>query len=198
MKTRIKICGITNLKDAYGAADLGAYALGFIFYRGSKRYIPHAEARRIAGKLPPFIVKVGVFVNETIREVLAVREFCLLDKVQLHGNVGWVRELQEGISIVAYQIRNEKDIDEARKSPSFPLLDNGVGRGYGGTGKKFDWRLLKNFNRPYILAGGVSMENIDEAIALNPYAIDLASGVEKSPGVKDHGIMRTLFARINR
>jgi len=198
MKVRVKICGITNLKDAYAAADLGAHAVGFIFYKGSKRYIPHAEARRIGGKLPPFIVKIGVFVNETIKEVLAVREFCLLDKVQLHGNSNCGRRLPEGISIMAYRIRNEKDIEEARRSPSFPLLDSGVGRGYGGTGKRFDWHLLESFDRPYILAGGISVENIDEAIALKPYAIDIASGVEKSPGVKDHDMMRTLFSRINR
>lgn len=198
MKVRVKICGITNLKDAYIAADLGADAVGFVFYNLSKRHIPHAEARRIARMLPPFIVKVGVFVNETLKEILAVREFCLLDKVQLHGDCLHCSGLPEGISIMAYQIRTEKDIEKARRSPSFPLLDSGVGKGYGGMGKKFDWHLLENFDRPYILAGGISVENIDEAIALNPYAIDLASGVEKSPGVKDHDMMRTLFGRINR
>jgi len=198
MTVRVKICGITNLKDAYAAADLGANAVGFIFYKGSKRYIPHAEARRIAEKLPPFIVKVGVFVNETIKEVLAVREFCLLDKVQLPGDSNHGSLLPDGISIVAYRIRNEKDIEKARRSPSFPLLDSGADNGYGGTGKRFDWHLLENFGRPYILAGGISAENIDEALALKPYAIDLASGVEKSPGVKDHDKMHALFRRIHR
>jgi len=198
MKVRVKICGITNRNDAYAAADLGAAAVGFVFYRGSRRYISYEEARQIAQKLPPFIVKVGVFVNATVEEILAAKEFCLLDKVQLHGNSGNGIYLPEGVSIVAYRIRNEKDVEKARRSRSFPLLDSGVGRGYGGTGKAFDWRLLENFDRPYILAGGISVENIDEAIALNPYAIDLASGVEESPGFKDHDVMRTLFAKINR
>lgn len=198
MKVRVKICGITNLKDAYAATDLGAAAVGFVFYKGSRRYISYEETRRIAQKLPPFIVKVGVFVNATIEEILAAKEFCLIDKVQLHGNSGHGIYLPKGVSIAAYRIRNEKDVDKARRSRSFPLLDSGIGKGYGGTGKNFDWRLLENFDRPYILAGGISVENIDEAIALNPYAIDLASGVEESPGVKDHDAMRTLFAKINR
>jgi len=198
MKVRVKICGITNLKDAFAAADFGADAVGFVFFKESRRHIHHADARRIAEKLPPFIVKVGVFVNATVEEILATKEFCLLDKVQLHGNTACRIGLPNGTSITAFQIRNEKDVERARRSQSFPLLDSGFGEGYGGTGKKFDWRLLENFDRPYILAGGISAENIDEAIALEPYAIDLASGVEKSPGVKDHDMMRTLFARINR
>lgn len=198
MKVRVKICGITNLKDAFAAADFGADAVGFVFFKESRRHIHHADARRIAEKLPPFIVKVGVFVNATVEEILATKEFCLLDKVQLHGNTACRIELPHGTSITAFQIRNEKDVERARRSRSFPLLDSGLGEGYGGTGKKFDWRLLENFDRPYILAGGISVENIDEAIALEPYAIDLASGVEKSPGVKDHDMMRALFARINK
>jgi phosphoribosylanthranilate isomerase len=198
MKPRVKICGITNLKDAYAAADLGAHAVGFVFYKGSKRYISYAEARSIVEKLPPFITKVGVFVNEGIGNVLATKEFCILDRVQLHGYSGRLRGLLQGISIVAYQIRNEIDIEEAKKSLSFPLLDSGLGKGYGGTGKKFNWQLLEDFDRPYILAGGITVENINEALALKPYAIDLASGIEKSPGVKDHDKMRTLFRRIHR
>jgi phosphoribosylanthranilate isomerase len=198
MKPRVKICGITNLKDALLAADLGAHAVGFVFYKGSKRYISYAEARSIVEKLPPFIMKVGVFVNEGIGDVLAAKEFCILDRIQLHGDSGRLMELLSSISIMAYQIRNEIDIEEARKSPSFPLLDSGADNGYGGTGKKFNWQLLENFGRPYILAGGISVENIDEALAFKPYAIDLASGIEKSPGVKDHDKMRTLFRRIHR
>lgn len=198
MKVKVKICGITNLKDAFAAADCGADAVGFVFFRESKRYIHQADARRIAEKLPPFIVKVGVFVNAPMEEILATKEFCSLDKVQLHGSTVYRMELPHGTSIRAFQIRNERDVERARRSRSFPLLDSGFGGGYGGTGKKFDWRLLENFDRPYILAGGISVENIEEAIALEPYAIDLASGVEKSPGVKDHDMMRALFTRIAR
>jgi phosphoribosylanthranilate isomerase len=198
MKAKVKICGITSVKDAFVAADLGADAVGFVFYKGSKRYIPHAEARWIVEKLPPFILKVGVFVNENMREVLAAREFCMLDRVQLHGDSCRLMGVLPGISIVAYQIRNEKDMEEARQSLSIPLLDSGIGSGYGGTGKTFNWQFLEDFDRPYILAGGISIENIDEALSLKPYAIDLVSGIEKSSGVKDHDKMRALFERINR
>lgn len=198
MKAKVKICGITSLKDAFVAADLGADAVGFVFYKGSKRYISYADARMIAEKLPPFMLKVGVFVNTSMRDVLASREFCMLDRVQLHGDSCPLTGVLQGISILAYRIRNEKDIEEARQSLSVPLLDSGIGNGYGGTGKTFNWGLLEDFDRPYILAGGISIENIDEALALNPYAIDLASGIEKFPGVKDHDKMRALFGRINR
>jgi len=198
MSVKVKICGITSLRDAFAAADLGAHAVGFVFYKGSKRYISYAEARWIAERLPPFTMRVGVFVNESVKEILAAKEFCMLDRVQLHGDRSRGQGLLEGISIVAYQIRNEDDIEEARNSSSFPLFDNGAGSGYGGTGQQFNWKLLQDFDRPYVLAGGISVENIDEALALKPYGIDLSSGVEKSPGVKDHDRMRALFERIYR
>ena len=198
MRVKVKICGITSLKDAFFAADLGAHAVGFVFYKGSKRYISYADAQWIVKKMPPFILKVGVFVNEGEGEILTAKEFCMLDRVQLHGDSSRLTGMLPGISIVAYQIRDKQDIEEVRQSASVPLLDSGMGNGYGGTGKAFNWELLENFDRPYILGGGISVENIDEALALKPYAIDLASGVEKSPGVKDHNKMRALFGRINR
>ena len=197
MRTRVKICGITNVKDAFLAADLGAYAIGFVFYEGSERYVSYDEARKISGKLPPFVVKVGVFVNESPGNVLAARESCMLDRVQLHGDrIDRARTVIPGITIMAYRVRDRSDIEEARQSNAFPLLDSHVENTYGGSGIPFNWELLENFGRPYILAGGIDGENIDEVLSLKPYAIDIASGVEKRPGVKDPGKMREIFRRI--
>lgn len=185
------------MADAFLAVDLGADALGFIFYKGSKRFIAYDEARRIIEKLPPFVVKVGVFVNETVQRMRGAKEYCMLDRVQVHrderrDSTG----ILPGVTIEIYRIRDERDIEEARRSVAFPLLDSSVDNMYGGSGKQFNWQLLKGFDRPYILAGGINIENVDEALACNPYAIDIASGVEQSPGVKDPGKMREIFDRI--
>jgi phosphoribosylanthranilate isomerase len=197
VRTRVKICGITNVKDAFLAADLGAYAVGFVFYKGSKRYLSYEEARKIAGKLPPFVMKVGVFVDENPGSILAAKEFCMLDRVQLHGDrKEQGRTVIPGISIMAYRVRDEKDVEKARQSMAFPLLDSHVEGTYGGSGLRFNWKLLEDFDRPYILAGGIDKENIDEALGFRPYAIDIASGVEKHPGVKDPHKMRLIFQRI--
>lgn len=197
MLTRVKICGITNVKDAFLAADLGAYAVGFIFYEGSLRRISCEEARRIGGKLPPFVVKVGVFVNESIGSLLAAKEFCGLDRVQLHGDrIDKAETVIPAITIMAYRIRDPKDIEEARQSPAFPLLDSRVENAYGGSGLRFNWKLLEGFDRPYILAGGIDGENIAEALSLRPYAIDIASGAEMRPGVKDPAKMTEIFRKV--
>ncbi|OPX95097.1 MAG: N-(5'-phosphoribosyl)anthranilate isomerase [Syntrophorhabdus sp. PtaB.Bin006] len=197
MRARIKICGITNVKDALLAADLGAYAVGFVFYKGSKRYVPYDEVRKISQKLPPFVVRVGVFVNEKLENVLAAKDYCLLDRIQLHSdqeaNGG---SIIPGITIMAYRVKDEKDIEAARQSVAFPLLDSHVESMYGGSGSCFNWRLLKDFGRPYILAGGINSENINEALGFKPYAIDIASGVEMRPGVKDPRKMRDIFDKV--
>lgn len=197
MKTRVKICGITNTKDAFLAADLGAYAIGFVFYEGSQRRISYDGARKIARKLPPFVVKVGVFVNESVSSVLAAKEFCGLDRVQIHGDrIDTAVTAIPAITIMAYRIKDRNDIEEARESPAFPLLDSHVENAFGGSGLRFNWKLLEDFGRPYILAGGINGENIDEALRLKPYGIDIASGVEKRPGVKDPRKMREIFRRV--
>lgn len=200
MKTRIKICGITNERDALLAAELGAYALGFIFYEGSKRFVSYDRARDVARQLPPFIVKVGVFVDESWERMAQAREYCMLDRIQTYADHGVIdaNVVRPDIVIMSYRIKTERDVEEAKQSAAFPLLDSRSETAYGGTGEKFNWDLLKGFGRPFILAGGIDIGNIDEAIALNPYAIDIASGVERAPGIKDPDKMRALFERVGR
>lgn len=198
MKTRVKICGITNLADALLAAEMGADAIGFVFYKGSKRCISNEDAREIIRKLPPFITKCGVFVDKGWEKILEIRDFCKLDSVQVYAGDESLRGISvPGITVMAFRIRNEGDVEEARISESFPLLDNYNEKMYGGSGTKFNWELLKDFGRPFIIAGGINIENIDEVLKLNPYAIDIASGVESVPGRKDPEKMREIFRKIN-
>lgn len=197
MKTRVKICGVTTVGDAMLAADLGAYAVGFVFYPGSKRYLPVERARDICRRLPPFVVKVGVFVNETWERMTEAKDYCGLDRIQVHGEYGPFdgRDLS-GVLITSYRIGSQEDIERARRAEGFPLLDSLREGEFGGTGERFRWDLLKDFGRPFILAGGINLENIDEALRYGPYAVDIASGVEKSPGVKDPDKMRRIFLEL--
>ncbi len=214
MRTRVKICGITNVDDALAAAHLGADALGFIFVKGGKRYITPGTARSIIAALPPFITKVGVFVNESPEKMGEIRAFCGLDCLQIYagdfffdgagsrpgpsvtdGNFH-ADGFDAAAVIMAYRVRGPGDIEAAQKSPAIPLFDSYNEKVYGGSGKRFDWGLLADFGRPYILAGGINITNIEEAIACRPYAVDIASGAEKSPGLKDHALLRTLFQKI--
>ncbi len=201
MRTRIKICGITNREDAFLATDLGAYALGFVFYRQSRRFASPEKTRDIIKALPPFVVKVGVFVNEEWDLIIKTREFCGLDRVQTHCDdplsYNAVSGFMPDITITGFRIRDAADLETARRS-AFPLLDAFQEGEYGGTGFSFDWSLLRGFDRPFILAGGIGLHNIEAAFQANPYAIDIASGVEKAPGIKDPGKMRRLFDAVDR
>jgi phosphoribosylanthranilate isomerase len=202
VRTRVKICGITNLADALLAAELGAYAVGFVFFEGSRRSVSPEAVKEIVRHLPPFVVKVGVFVDEGLERTLAVKEFCSLDRIQVHAGddaLGEVRDaaaFAPGIMITAHRIRERSDVERAMRSPGFPLLDSHVQGNYGGTGTRFDWNMLKGVERPFILAGGIDPGNVREALQANPYAIDVASGVEKAPGLKDPERMRAFFAAI--
>jgi len=198
MKTRVKICGITNLQDALLAAEMGADALGFVFYEGSKRCISYESAREIIHKLPPFIIKCGVFVDEKWEKIMEIRDFCKLDRVQVYaGDESLCNNIVPGITIMAFRIRDRKDVETAQKSEAFPLLDSYHEKMHGGSGTKFNWKLLADFGRPFILAGGVNPENIDMALKLDPYAIDIASGVESAPGRKNPEKMREIFRKVD-
>jgi len=199
MKTMVKVCGITRLEDALVAVEFGADALGFIFYPGSKRYISFDHARHIIERLPPFIVKVGVFVEESVDNILKAKEYCMLDRVQLYAEDENIRgKVIPGITIMAFRIRDREDVKRAQNSEAFPLLDSYHERQYGGSGARFNWELLKDFGRPFILAGGINAGNIEEALEVKPYAIDIASGVESFPGIKDPDKMAKIFERIER
>jgi phosphoribosylanthranilate isomerase len=196
---KVKICGITNLDDALLCAELGADAVGFVFYKGSKRYIEPYLAKDIIERLPPFLIKVGVFVEEPVEEILRIKVDAMLDRIQLYDRDGDLRHgICPNITLMAYRIRDSHDIERAKGSIAFPLLDAYHDDLYGGTGRRFDWQLLMGFGRPFILAGGINSENIEDALRLRPYAIDIASGCERSPGIKDPEKMAKIFEAIKR
>lgn len=188
--TKIKICGITNLEDALLAADLGVDALGFIFAK-SPRQITPAKVLEISRKLPPFISRVGVFVDAFPENINSVADICGLDIIQLHGSESpeQIQRFKKKV-IKAFRIKSVADLEEfpAYKVDAY-LLDSYSSELPGGTGKTFDWKLAleaKKFGRPIILSGGLTPENVAEAIKITgPYAVDASSGVEERPGKKD-------------
>ena len=185
--TEIKICGITNINDAMNAAECGADALGFIFYRKSPRYVAPETAREIIGKLPNNICKVGVFVDHDVDKIKEIVEFCGLDLIQLHGSesLQYCRQFPESRLIKAIA---EQTPHLFEYSVSAILLDAHHPKLYGGTGKKSDWDLAVKIkeNHTLILSGGLRLENIREALkTVSPDAVDINSGVELSPGRKD-------------
>lgn len=198
MSVRIKICGITNLEDAQFVSEIGAYAIGFVFYKASKRYISPEKAKEISDRLPVFVLRVGVFVDNSIEEILEIKEKVKLDRIQVYNENLLDGGLEPATTIMAYRIKDEADIFNAKNSKAFPLLDTYHASLYGGTGMNFDWGLLKNFDRPFILAGGINSENLRTAINLKPYAIDISSGCEKAPGIKDHKKIMEIFNIVNK
>jgi phosphoribosylanthranilate isomerase len=200
---RVKICGITNYDDAMLAVELGADALGFIFFPRSLRYIEPDAARAIIAALPPFVTPVAVVVNEPIATVSEIMSRSGCHLAQLHGNEppGFLERLAwpaiKGISIAsALDLVPLAAYTHARAI----LLDTKVAGQYGGTGTSFDWILArdaKSCGRPIIMAGGLNPENIVEAIRIaQPHAVDIGSGVEQVPGKKDPDRLRRLFAAI--
>lgn len=200
-RTRIKVCGITNAQDALFAAEAGVDALGFIFHRQSPRYINPEEARLIIDQLPPFIDVVGVFVDKKRVEVEEIIQYCRLNYVQLHGQETpkYIERLFRFGSpceiIKAFRVSGMTDAEEFK--PYVPyvrsfLLDTYEENLVGGTGRSFDWSIIDRLNlvRPYVLAGGLKPQNITAALqTLRPCCVDVNSGVEESPGIKDHRLI---------
>jgi len=186
---RVKICGITRAEDALAAARLGADALGFNFWPASKRFVPPAAARAIVARLPPFVVPVGVFVDQPEEEILAIVRETGVRVLQLHGG-----EPPEFCARLPLPVVKAIRVDAVKSLSAFAsyevaafLLDT-PSRGFGGSGQPFDWSLAEGVSEiaPVILAGGLTPENVAQAIrAVRPYAVDVASGVESAPGVKD-------------
>jgi phosphoribosylanthranilate isomerase len=202
--TKVKICGITNRADALTAAELGADALGFVFYPKSPRYIEPERAREIISRLGPFVIPVGVFVNEErkkIKEIIAVSG---IEAVQLHGEESpfYCASFRNVKVIKAFRVSDEFDPERlSHYAVDACLLDAYSKTAYGGTGETFSWemaRRAKAYGR-IILAGGLTPENVARAIReVGPYAVDVSSGVECSPGVKDREKMRAFLAQANR
>jgi phosphoribosylanthranilate isomerase len=191
MQVKVKICGITNLPDAKSATEAGADVLGFVFYDKSPRFISCEDAAGITRELPPFIIKAGVFVDAPEDEVVrAVRE-CGLNLLQFHGEETPDYCLQFGImSMKAFRVRNAASLQALRDYATDAwLLDAYTPEKLGGTGEAFNWELAReaqSWGRPIFLAGGLTPENVAEAILrARPYAVDVSSGVEAAPGRKD-------------
>jgi phosphoribosylanthranilate isomerase len=200
---QVKICGITRLVDAEAAVESGADALGFIFAQSPREITPQ-KARDIALRISPFVKTVGVFVNEQSAKIRKIMDFCGLDLVQLHGNesVSICSELAPRV-IKAFRVQEEAsllEIAEFKNHVRAILLDTYQKDINGGTGRTFDWKLAlkaKKTGVPLVLSGGLRPENIREALErVNPFAIDISSGVEESPGIKDHERMRMFMEKV--
>jgi phosphoribosylanthranilate isomerase len=224
MPTRIKICGITRLEDAQRAVDLGAAALGFNFYPPSPRYIKPEAARAIVRQLPPFVAAVGVFANETdAGHVISLSREAGVTAIQMHiaqvlpcgpepsgggplsGPAAFsgldIDQLSTAFSLVAaLAVREGFKMEELRNiKASAYLLDAFDPERPGGTGTTFDWSVAREAKQygPIILAGGLTPENVGRAVReVRPFAVDVASGVESAPGIKDAAKLRAFFALV--
>jgi phosphoribosylanthranilate isomerase len=195
----VKICGITRVEDALAAAELGADAIGFIFWPGSPRFVDPYRARRIAAALPRLVRTVGVFVDQPADYIAGVANLVRLFAVQLHGD-----ETPHAVAAVGRPAINSIK-PGANRLEDWPsnvtlLLDAHDPVKKGGTGTPVDWNAAAAIaaRRPMLLAGGLTPENIADAIAcVRPFGVDVSSGVETSPGVKNHARMQALFKAIH-
>jgi len=191
MRLRIKICGITNPRDAIAAVDAGADALGFMFYERSKRYVTPDAVAEIVEALPPFVMRVGVFVDPSMELVNETASTAGITALQFHGSESPEFCGQFGLPVIkAFRIADKSSLDQlSRYQISAWLLDSDVPGQLGGTGEKFDWSLAQQatkLGRPVILAGGLTPENVGAAVRdVRPYGVDVSSGVETVPGRKD-------------
>ena len=199
---RVKICGIRRTEDALLAAELGAWGVGFIFWPGSPRFIDPYRARKICAELPPWVVPVGVFVDQPEEYVSAVAGLVPLGAVQLHGN-----ESVESIERLAHRVIKSVPVTPELDAATIDRLPKRVGvlldahdqNRHGGTGKTVDWSVAAGLarRRKVLLAGGLRPENVRAAVdAVRPFGIDVSSGVETAPGIKDPDRIRALFAAV--
>jgi len=200
---RVKICGITNFGDALLAADLGAWALGFIFYKKSPRHVSPFKARKIIQELPPFLTPVGVFVNQKEGAVKDIAQFCGIKTLQFHGDETpqYCQRFNQGYKVIkAFRVKERFDISGLSEfRVSAYLFDTYQEDSYGGSGQAFNWDVIrdKKFNKPVILSGGLNSENIAQAIeTIKPFAVDVSSGVETIPGKKDKKLLEEFFGKV--
>ena len=197
--TKIKLCGLSRLCDIEAVNELRPEYVGFVFVNTSKRYISQEKAKELKKRLAPEIKTVGVFADKHPEQIAEICRKGIVDMVQLHGgeNEAYIRRLKALMAqpvIRAFCIRTAKDADKAEKcSADYILLDSGA-----GSGTTFDWKLVQNVERPYFLAGGLHIGNIKKAVEhLNPYGVDVSSGVE-TDGWKDKRKMQALIAAVRK
>jgi phosphoribosylanthranilate isomerase len=202
MATRVKICGTTNLEDARLAAELGAWAIGLIFWPGSPRRCELEAGEEIGAELKRKLELVGVFVNATLDEIADTADHCSLTMLQLHGDEGpaFCREAARRTGCKMMKAVRVRDAGSIRAlapfDVDFHLLDAYVPGHHGGTGETFQWELVKAHGRhvPIVLSGGLTVDNVGAGIAATqPFAVDTASGTEASPGRKDPAKLRAFF-----
>ena len=203
MITKIKICGITNLKNALEAVEVGVDALGFVFFSESPRYINPKKARAIINLLPSFVLRVGLFVNAPKEEVLSVISESRVNLLQFHGdedekfcnqfNLPYIKAIsfKDGINLLEYC--------QTFASSSAILIDTYSEKMRGGTGETFNWELIpKHLPLPLIIAGGLDSNNVTSLInSVNPYGVDVSGGVELDKGIKDHSMMKNFVLGVN-
>jgi phosphoribosylanthranilate isomerase len=203
LKTKIKICGITNLKNALDAVEIGVDALGFVFFKKSPRYIEPQKARVIIDSLPSFVLRVGLFVNPTKDEVLSAVINSRVNLLQFHGdedekfcnqfNLPYIKAIsfRDGINLLEYC--------QLFASSSAILIDTYSQEMRGGTGKTFNWNLIpKNLPLPLIIAGGLDSKNVSSLInSADPYGVDVSGGVELNKGIKDYSMMKNFVLGVN-
>jgi phosphoribosylanthranilate isomerase len=201
-RVRVKVCGITRVEDALAAVRLGADAIGFVFWPASPRAVTSPQAAAIADALPAFVVRVGVFVNASPSHVARVVRETRLTAVQLHGDEDVAVYAGLPVPVVkAVALETDADVVRAARWPASvtPLVDAVSHVERGGTGRVASWDLAATLAqaRPVILAGGLTSGNVAEAIrVVRPWAVDVSSGVECAPGVKDHGRLEAFFAAL--
>jgi phosphoribosylanthranilate isomerase len=203
--TKVKICGVTRLEDAEYAVELGAWALGLMLWPESKRAVDPGVAAGITRVMRRKVELVGVFVNQSIDEIASSVDVLGLSHVQLHGDEGptfctAVSQRTGAKVIKAVRIGHAADLqDAARFRTDFHLLDTSQAGLYGGTGKTWDWNLVKHWRSkvPYLVSGGLTAENVGEAINVTrPWGVDVASGVESEPGIKDPAKLEAFFEAV--
>jgi len=200
---KIKICGITSKEDALKAVYYGAWAVGFVFHKKSPRYISPSRVKKIVEELPPFVSVVGVFVNLKEGAVRDICKFCHIHTMQFHGDEtpAFCLRFKDAKVIKAFRVDNAFNLEQIKRyKVDAYLFDTYKENTYGGTGQSFNWNLLKSvkLEKPYILSGGLNSENIQQALqTLSPYAVDVSSGIENFPGVKNYTLMRTFCDLVN-
>jgi len=190
---KVKICGITNLEDALHAVKEGSDALGFMFYRRSPRYINPLRAKSIIECIPKDIIKIGVFVNSDRKRVLRIANLCHLDMLQFHGDesASYCNKFRGYKVIKAFRVKDKVREDLLLRYKVFAYLFDAYTKSrFGGTGKHFDWKLVRHLgklNNPVFISGGLNQKNVLRAIAIaKPHWIDISSSLESEPGRKDH------------
>lgn len=202
---KTKICGITNLEDARNSCDAGCDALGFVFYKKSPRYIAPEKARRIIKRLPQQIIKIGVFVNAKEESIRRIAKLCGLNMLQFHGSESpeFCAKFKGYKIIKAFRIKGRLNLKNVLKYKVLAyLFDTFVKSKAGGTGKSFDWKLIRHvgrIKRPIFLSGGLNAANVRGAIkAVHPNWVDVSSSVEMRPGKKDRVKVKKIIQAVKK